>query len=210
MSSLPKIEQETQSRRSRWCHKVIQPCLVTAVLSLSLPIIIFLVIPATISPTFTLDPASSLSSFNVSNFRVAAEWTLVFSIENLSKLIPVKYHHMKATIVLDSAPLAHAKIGSFIQKAASHMNVRAHFHSDMPRANEFSVKSLVSGLERGEVRVDVVLSSGRRLGLGVGWVPVFDVSVTCNSLIFTAESDGGGLTLLVGSSYCVLGFFSYV
>ncbi|KAK3436277.1 hypothetical protein EUGRSUZ_C00894 [Eucalyptus grandis] len=209
-SSIPVIEQETHRPRSRWCPKVIQPCLVTAVLSLCFPIVIFLAIPATMSPTFSLDPASSLSSFNVSDSHVTAEWALVFSIENPSKLIPVKYSHMKATIVVDSIPLAHAKISPFTQKAASHTNVRAHFHSDLPRANEFSVKSLVSGLERGEVRVDVVLSSGRRLSLGACWVPVFDVSVTCNDLIFTAESDGGGLTLLVGSNYCILGFFGYI
>ncbi|KAL3744845.1 hypothetical protein ACJRO7_014020 [Eucalyptus globulus] len=209
-SSIPGIEQETHPHRSRWCRKVIRPCLVTAVVSLCFPIIIFLAIPATMSPTFSLYPASSLSSFNVSDSHVATEWTLVFSIENPSKLIPVKYSHMKATIVLDSAPLAHAKFSSFIQKAASLMDVRAHFHSALPRANELSIKSLVSGLERGEVMVDVILSSGRRLGFGAWWVSVFDVSVTCNDLIFTAESDGGGLTLLVGSSYCVLGFFGYV
>ncbi|KAF8034106.1 hypothetical protein BT93_C0402 [Corymbia citriodora subsp. variegata] len=211
MSSLPGIEQETHAHhRSRWCRKVIQPCLVTAVVSLCFPIIIFLAIPATMSPTFSLDPASSLSSFNVTDSRIATEWTLVFSIENPSKLIPVKYSHMKATIVLDSAPLARAKISSFVQKAASHINVQAYFHSDLPRANELSVKSLASGLKRGEVMVDVVLSSGRRLNFGACWVPVFDVSVTCNGLIFTAESDGGGLTLLVGSSYCAIGFFGYI
>ncbi|KAF8034107.1 hypothetical protein BT93_C0403 [Corymbia citriodora subsp. variegata] len=209
-SSLPETEQETHHHRSRWCRKVIQPCLVTAVVSLCFPIIIFLAIPATMSPTFSLDPASSLSSFNVSEAGVTSEWILIFSIENPSKLIPVKYSHMKATIVMDSAPLAHAKISSFIQKAGRHTNVPAHFHSALPRANDFSFKSLVSGLERREVRVDAVLSSGRRLGLGMWWVPIFDVSVTCNDLIFTAESDGGGLTLLGGSSYCVLGFFGYV
>ncbi|KAF8034075.1 hypothetical protein BT93_C0376 [Corymbia citriodora subsp. variegata] len=209
-SSLPEIQQETHHRPSRLCRKVIQPCLVTAVVSLCFPIIIFLAIPATMSPTFSLDPASSLSSYNISDSRVTTEWTLVFCIENPSKLIPVKYSHMKATIVLDSAPLAHAKFSSFIQKAASHVNVRAHFHSALPRAKELSIKSLVSGLEHGEVRVDVVLSSSRRLGLVAWWVPIFDVSVTCNDVMFTAESNGGGLTLLVGSSYCVLGFFGYV
>ncbi|KAF7847726.1 hypothetical protein BT93_L2688 [Corymbia citriodora subsp. variegata] len=209
-SSPPGIQQDTHHGPSRLRRKVIERCLVAAVVSLCFPIIVFLAIPATMSPTFSLDPASSLSSFNVSDSHVTTEWTLVFSIENPSKLIPVKYSHMKATIVLDSAPLAHANFSSFIQKAATHTSVRAHFHSALARANEISIKSLVSGLERGEVRVDAVLSSGRRLGLGAWWVPIFDVSVTCNDLMFTAESNVGGMTLLVGSSYCVLGFFSYV
>ncbi|KAF8034204.1 hypothetical protein BT93_C0476 [Corymbia citriodora subsp. variegata] len=208
-SSPPGIQQETHCP-SRWCRKSIQPRLVTAVATLCFPIIIFLAIPVIMSPTFSLDPASSLSSFNVSDSHVATEWTLVFSIENPNKFIPVKYSHMKATDVLDSAPLAHAKFSSFIQKAASRTSVRSHFHSALARANEPSIKSLVSGLELGEVRVDVVLSSGRRLGLGAWWVPIFDVSVKCNDLIFTAESNAGGMTLVDGSSYCVLGFFSYV
>ncbi|KAI6681972.1 hypothetical protein NL676_035853 [Syzygium grande] len=209
MPSIPAIEQET-SHRSRWSPKVIKPCLVIVTMCLCFPVIIFLAIPATMSPTFTLDPASSLPSFNISDSRIATEWTLVFSVENPSKLVPVKYTRTKATIFMDSAPLAHAKFGPFVQNAASHTNVRAHCRSDLPRANELSITSLGSGLERGEVRVDVVLSSGRRIGLGAWWVPAFDVSVTCNDVIFTAESDGGGLTLLVGTSYCVLGLFGYI
>ncbi|KAI6681969.1 hypothetical protein NL676_035850 [Syzygium grande] len=209
MSSDPVIEQETR-HSSRGCCNATKPCLVTATLCLCFPIIIFLAIPATMSPTFTLDPASSIPSFNVSSSRVAAEWTLIFSVENPSKLVPVKYTGMKATIFMDSAPLAHAKVEPFVQKAANHTNVRAHCRSDLPRANKLSIKSLVSGLEHGAVRTDVVLSSGRRLGLGAWWVPVFDVSVTCNDVLFTAESDSGGLTLLAGTAYCTLGLFGYL
>ncbi|KAI6681973.1 hypothetical protein NL676_035854 [Syzygium grande] len=174
VSSIPVVEHETH-HHSRWCRKVIKPCLVTVTLSLCFPIIIFLAIPATMSPMFTLDPASSLSYFNVSTSRIPAEWTLIFSVENPSKLVPVKYINTKATIYWDSAPLAHAKVSPFVQQAASHMNVRANFHSALPRANEFSIKSLVLGLGRGEVTVHVVLSSGRQLGLGAWWVPAFYV-----------------------------------
>ncbi|KAI6683088.1 hypothetical protein NL676_029001 [Syzygium grande] len=60
-------------------------------------------------------------------------------------------------------------------------------------------------VEGGEVTIDVVAKSKRRLHLGPWWVPVFDVYFSCMDVTFTAPTDsksGGNWIILRGTLSC--------
>ncbi|KAI6667985.1 hypothetical protein NL676_003737 [Syzygium grande] len=166
--------------------------------------IIFLAIPALMTPEFRLDPISSLSSLNISASHVTARWNIALSVKNPSKLIAVKYTHMKLRLSFDGQlALSHPSlVPTFIQGLDNVTIVRAEASSKIVIVYDLGMKGLVSTLKGGEVTINVVVKAKRRLHLGLWWVPVFDVCASCMGVTFTApiESEGGSDWMILGGT----------
>ncbi|KAI6683063.1 hypothetical protein NL676_028976 [Syzygium grande] len=171
---------------------------------LGLLMVIFLAIPAGMTPEFGLDPGSSLSSLNISASRVTARWNIALSVKNPSKVIAVKYTRMKLLLSFNGQlSLSHpCLIPAFTQGPDNVTIVQAKALSMIALVNDLGVKGLVSTLKGGEVTIDVVVKAKRRLHLGPWWVPVFDVYVSCIGVTFTAptNSKGGGDWMSLGGT----------
>ncbi|KAL3748381.1 hypothetical protein ACJRO7_009596 [Eucalyptus globulus] len=190
------------------CKLIISHCIEYAIATiLSLLMVIFLAIPALMPPEFWLDPGSSLSSLNISTTYVTVRWNIALSIKNPSKLIAVKYPHMKLLLSFNSQ-LALSRpsiIPAFTQGPDNVTTVRAEALSMIAMVNDFGVKGLVSSLKGEEVTIDVVAKSKRRLHLGPWWVPVLDAYVSCMGVTFTAPTNStgdGDWMILTGTSSC--------
>ncbi|XP_048137034.1 uncharacterized protein LOC125315617 [Rhodamnia argentea] len=175
--------------------------------------VIFLAIPALMPPEFQLNPGSSLSSLNISTSLVTARWKIALSIKNPSKLIPVKYSHMKLRLSFDGrlALSRSSLIPTFTQGPGNVTTVRAEALSMMGIVNDLDVKGLVSSLKSGVVTIDVVVRAKRRLHLGPWWVPVFDAYASCMDVTFTAPidgEDGADWMILGGTLSCTLDIFT--
>ncbi|KAI6683091.1 hypothetical protein NL676_029004 [Syzygium grande] len=174
---------------------------------LGLLMVIFLAIPAMMPPEFGLDPGSSLSSPNISTSHVSAQWNIALSVKNPSKLIAVKYTHMKLLLSFDGqldlsrSPL----IPTFTQGPGKVTTVRAEALSMIAIVNDLGVKGLANMLKGGEVTIDVVVKAKRRLHLGPWWVAVFGVYFSCMDVTFTAPTDsesGDEWMILRGTLSC--------
>ncbi|KAL3748450.1 hypothetical protein ACJRO7_009656 [Eucalyptus globulus] len=196
----PASPRSLQSDRYK---QIILRCLSYAIpTTLGLVMVVFLAIPAFMPPEFRLNPVSSLSSLNSSTSHVTAQWNIALSIKNPSKLISVKYTHMKLLLTFNgqlrlSRPCL---IPTFIQGPHNVTTVRAEALSIIAVVNDLSVKGLVKSLKGSEVTIDVVMMARRRLRLGLWWVPVFDVYASCMGVTFTAPTDGKH-----GSDWMILG-----
>ncbi|XP_030444244.1 uncharacterized protein LOC115666706 [Syzygium oleosum] len=173
---------------------------------LGLLMVIFLAIPAMMPPEFGLDPGSSLSSLNISTSHVSAKWNIALSVKNPSKLIAVKYTHMKLLLSFSQLALSRSPlIPTFTQGPGKVTTVRAEALSTIAIVNDLGVKGLVSMLKGGEVTIDVVAKAKRRLHLGPWWVAVLDVYFSCMDVTFTAPTDsesGSDWMILRGTLSC--------
>ncbi|KAL3748449.1 hypothetical protein ACJRO7_009655 [Eucalyptus globulus] len=171
---------------------------------LGLLMIIFLAIPAVMPPEFGLHPGSSLSSLNISTSHVTTHWNIALSIKNPSKLIAIKYTHMKLLLSFqEQLTLSHPSlIPAFTQGPDNVTIVRAKALSKLLIENDWGVKDLVGELKGGMVTIDIVVKARRRLHLGLWWVAVFDVYFSCMDVTFTAptDSEGGGKWMILGGT----------
>ncbi|KAL3718473.1 hypothetical protein ACJRO7_003583 [Eucalyptus globulus] len=194
--------------QSNRCKPIIGRCIAFAIPTiLGLLMVIFLAIPALMAPEFWLAPGSSLSSLNISTTHITARWNIALSIKNPSKLIAVKYPHMKLLLSFDGqlALSRPSLVPAFTQGPDNVTTVRAEALSALVIVNDVGVRGLVSSLNGEEVTIDVVAKSKRRLHLGPWWVPVFDVYVSCMGVTFTAPTDGegdGDWMILSGTPSC--------
>ncbi|KAI6683089.1 hypothetical protein NL676_029002 [Syzygium grande] len=173
---------------------------------LGLLMVIFLAIPAMMPPEFGLNPGFSLSSLNISTSHVSAKWNTALSVKNPSKLIAVKYTHMKLVLSFSqlalSCPPPHSHLYSGPQQR-DHSPSRGL--SMIAVVNDSGVKGLVSMLKGGEVTIDVVVKAKRRLHLGPWWVAMFDVYFSCMDVTFTGPTDsesGGDWMIRRGNLSC--------
>ncbi|KAF8015004.1 hypothetical protein BT93_H0712 [Corymbia citriodora subsp. variegata] len=180
-------------RLSDQCKATIFICIVGGILvSILFYIFISLLICAEIRPELQFDLSSSLSSVNVSSSRVTGQWNMVLSIKRPSK-VAVEYAHMNLLLSYGQLSLSRpALIPDFIQSPGNVTTVRAEAPSMIQIVNDLSVRGLVRSLKRGEVAIDVVVKSKRRIQLGLLWVPVPDMEANCNKITFTAPTDGKG------------------
>ncbi|KAL3748380.1 hypothetical protein ACJRO7_009595 [Eucalyptus globulus] len=165
---------------------------------------IFLGIPAVMLPEFKLDLGSSLSSPNISTSHVTARWNIAISVKNPSKLIAVKYTHMKLLLSFGGE--------LSLSRPPQLDNSASPGPSMLPIVNGLSIKGLMRSLQSGMVTIDVVVKAKRRLHLGQWlWVPVFDVYFSCTDVTFTAPNnskDGSDWMILVGTLHCEPNIFT--
>ncbi|KAI6683055.1 hypothetical protein NL676_028968 [Syzygium grande] len=174
---------------------------------LTVLMVIFLAIPALMTPEFRINPTSSLSSLNISTSHVTAQWNIALSVKNPSQLIAVKYTHMKLFLSFQGQlRLSHPYlVPHFTQGPGNVTTVPAKVLSTLLIINDWHVKGLVSSLKGSEVSIDVVVKAKRSLHLGP-WVPVLDVYVSCMGVTFTAltdSEDGGNWMVLGGTLSCM-------
>ncbi|KAL3748379.1 hypothetical protein ACJRO7_009594 [Eucalyptus globulus] len=185
---------------------IIGHCIAFAIpASLGFLMVIFLGIPALMPPEFRLDLDSSLSSLNISTSHISARWNIALSVKNPSKLIAVKYTHMKLLLSFggDLALSRPSHVSAFTQGPRNLTTVRAEALSMLPIANDLGIKGLVRSLQGRVVTIDVVVEAKRRLHLGPWlWVPVFDVYFSCMDVAFTTPniSEGGSDWMILGGT----------
>ncbi|KAL3748451.1 hypothetical protein ACJRO7_009657 [Eucalyptus globulus] len=170
---------------------------------LALAMVIFLAIPALMPPEFGLDLESSISSSNIST----VQWNIFLSIKNPSKLIAVKYTHVKLLLSFGQLPLPHhLVIPSFTQGPSNVTTVPAM--ATVANINDLSAKGLVSALkDRRDVTINIEVKAKRRLHLGPWWVPMFDAYASCMDVTFMASTDSKGVghwRILEGTLGCTI------
>ncbi|KAL3729568.1 hypothetical protein ACJRO7_026663 [Eucalyptus globulus] len=81
-------------------------------------------------------------------------------------------------------------VPAFIQDPDNVTIVHAESRSKIPIFNDLYVRGLVSALKGKEMKIQVFVEAKRRLHWGLFTMSVFDLSVWCPSVTFTAPTDG--------------------